>query len=177
MTDLGENASSFTLLKKDGVTVADRRAYVQRIYFVSPCNVFESGETSCTADADGGKPIPTLKRLELSVAGGTPGATAFVLTPLVEGVENMQLDYGVDTEGVGGPAYPFLQSPTLAQWPEVVAVNISLLVRNPAETFGHEDDRTYSLGLAGSVGPFNDRYKRHVYSSGVRVINVSARKE
>ncbi len=177
VTDLGENASSFTLLKKDGVTVADRRAYVQRIYFVSPCNVFESGETSCTADADGGKPIPTLKRLELSVAGGTPGATAFVLTPLVEGVENMQLDYGVDTEGVGGPAYPFLQSPTLAQWPEVVAVNISLLVRNPAETFGHEDDRTYSLGLAGSVGPFNDRYKRHVYSSGVRVINVSARKE
>lgn len=174
VTDLGENASNFTLLKKDGSTLADRRAYVQRIYFVSPCNVFESGQTSCTANADGGKPIPTLKRLELSVSGG---ATAFVLTPLVEGVENMQLDYGVDTEGVGGPSYPYLQSPSLAQWPEVVAVNISLLVRNPAETFGYEDDKTYSLGLAGSVGPFNDRYKRHVYSSGVRVINVSARKE
>lgn len=174
VTDLGANAASFTLLKKDGTTTADRRAYVHRIYFVSPCNVFASGQTNCTPAADGGKPIPTLKRLELSVSGG---ATAFVLTPLVEGVENMQLDYGVDTEGVGGPSYPYLQSPTLAQWPEVVAVNISLLVRNPAETFGHEDDKTYSLGLAGSVGPFNDGYKRHVYSSGVRVINVSARKE
>ena len=109
VTDLGENSTtSFTLLKKDGTTLADSRAYVERIYFVSPCNVFESGQTTCTAAADGGKPIPTLKRLELSVVSG---ATAFVLTPLVEGVENMQLDYGVDTEGVGGPAYPFIQAP------------------------------------------------------------------
>jgi type IV pilus assembly protein PilW len=174
VTDLGANASSFTLLKKDGTTAADRRAFVERIYFVSPCNVFAATETNCTADADGGKPIPTLKRLELSVSGG---ATAFVLTPLVEGVENMQLDYGVDTEGVGGPSYPFVQSPTVAQWPDVVAVNVSLLVRNPAETVGYEDEKTYNLGLAGSAGPFSDQYKRHVYSSGVRVVNVSARKE
>jgi type IV pilus assembly protein PilW len=174
VTDLGENAGSFTLLKKDGVTAADLRAYVERIYFVSPCNVFESGQSACTANADGGTPIPTLKRLELSVAGG---ATAFVLTPLVEGVENMQFDYGVDSEGVGGPSYPFIQSPTLAQWPNVVAVNVSLLVRNPTETRGYEDEKTYDLGLQGSVGPFNDQFKRHVYTSGVRVVNVSARKE
>jgi len=175
VTDRGENSTgSFTLLKKDGTTLADSRAYVERIYFVSPCNVFASGQTTCTAAADGGNPIPTLKRLELSVVSG---ATAFVLTPLVEGVENMQLDYGVDTEGVGAPAYPFIQAPTLAQWPNVVAVNISLLVRNPAETIGYDDGKTYSLGVAGSVGPFNDRYKRHVYSSGVRLPNVSGRKE
>jgi type IV pilus assembly protein PilW len=175
VTDLGENsAASFTLLKKDGTTLADRRAYVQHIYFVSPCDVFASGETTCTADADGGKPIPTLKRLELGVVGGV---TEFVLTPLVEGVEDMQLDYGVDTEGGGAPAYPFVEAPTLAEWPDVVAVNVSLLVRNPAETVGHDDVKTYDLGVSGSVGPFNDRYKRHVYSSGVRVTNVSGRKE
>ncbi len=115
VTDLGANsATSFTLLKKDGTTLADSRAYVERIYFVSPCNVFESGQSACTAAADGGKPIPTLKRLELSVVGG---ATAFVLTPLVEGVENMQLDYGVDTEGVGRPAYPFVELPPWANGP------------------------------------------------------------
>ncbi len=56
-------------------------------------------------------------------------------------------------------------------------MNISLLVRNPAETIGYQDAKTYNLGLAGTVGPFGDRYKRHVYSSGVRVINVSGRKE
>jgi type IV pilus assembly protein PilW len=175
VTDLGENSvASFTLLKKDGTTPADSRAYVERIYFVSPCNVFASGQTTCTAAADGGKPIPTLKRLELTVVGS---AAAFVLTPLVEGVENMQLDYGVDTEGVGAPTYPFVEAPALGEWPNVVAVNISLLVRNPAETIGHQDAKTYNLGLDGSTGPFGDRYKRHVYSSGVRVINVSGRKE
>ena len=96
---------------------------------------------------------------------------------IAEGVENMQLDYGVDSEGAGGPSHPFIQAPTLAQWPDVVAVNISLLVRNPAETIGYQDAKTYNLGLAGSVLPIGDRYKRHVYSSGVRVINVSGRKE
>ena len=175
VTDLGENsATSFTLLKKDGTTLADSRALIERIYFVSPCDVFEPGQSTCTANADGGNPIPTLKRLELSASGG---ATAFVLTPLAEGVEDMQLDYGVDSEGAGGPSSPFIESPTLVQWPDVVAVNISLLVRNPAETIGYQDTKTYNLGLAGSVGPFEDRYKRHVYSSGVRVINVSGRKE
>jgi type IV pilus assembly protein PilW len=175
VTDLGENsATSFTLLKKDGTTLADSRAYVERIYFVSPCNVFASGQSTCTAAADGGKPIPTLKRLELTVVGS---AAAFVLTPLVEGVENMQLDFGVDTEGVGAPAYPFVEAPTVGEWPNVVAVNISLLVRNPAETIGHQDAKTYNLGLDGATGPLGDRYKRHVYSSGVRVINVSGRKE
>jgi type IV pilus assembly protein PilW len=174
VTDKGANSVNFTLLNKDGVTAADIRAYVEHIYFISPCNVFESGQTVCTANADGGKPIPTLKRLELSVSGGN---TAFVLTPLVEGVENMQLDYGIDTEGVGGPSYPFIEAPALAQWPDVVAVNISLLVRNPTETVGYQDAKTYDLGLAGSVGPFSDDYKRHVYSSSVRVINVSSRKE
>jgi type IV pilus assembly protein PilW len=174
VTDRGENSASFTLLKKDGTTLADTRAYVERIYFVSPCNVFASGQTTCTSAADGGKPIPTLKRLELTVVGS---ATAFALTPLVEGVENMQLDFGVDTEGVGAPAHPFVESPTLGEWPNVVAVNISLLVRNTTETVGHQDAKTYALGLDGSVGPFGDGYKRHVYSSGVRVINVSGRKE
>jgi type IV pilus assembly protein PilW len=174
VTDLGENSASFTLFKKDGVTPADLRAYVERIYFVSPCNVFASGQSSCTANADGGTPIPTLKRLELSVASGV---AAFVLTPLVEGVENMQIDYGVDTEGAGGPASPFIEAPTLAQWPSVVAVNISLLVRNPTETVGHADSKSYNLGVMGAVGPFGDGFKRHVYSSGVRVINVSGRKE
>jgi len=175
VTDRGENsASSFTLLKKDATTLADSRAYVERIYFVSPCDVFASGQSTCTAAADGGTPIPTLKRLELTVVSG---ATAFVLTPLVEGVENMQLDYGVDTEGVGAPAYPYIKAPTVAQWPSVVAVNISLLVRNPAETVGYQDAKTYDLGLADPITAINDGYKRHVYSSGVRVINVSGRKE
>jgi type IV pilus assembly protein PilW len=174
VTALGGDSSSFTLLQKDNTTPAELRALVEHIYFVSPCNVFASGQSTCTAAADGGTPIPTLKRLELGVAGGAP---ALILTPLVEGVEDMQLDYGIDTGGSGAPADPFIAAPTVGQWPDVVAVNVNLLVRNPAESVGHADTKTYDLGLAGTVGPFDDRYKRHVYASSVRVINVSARRE
>jgi type IV pilus assembly protein PilW len=174
VTALGGDTSSFTLLQKDGTTPAELRALVEHIYFVSPCNVFAAGQSTCTAAADGGTPIPTLKRLELGAAGG---AAAMVLTPLVEGVEDMQFDYGIDTGGSGAPADPFIAAPTVGQWPDVVAVNVNLLVRNPAESVGHTDAKTYDLGLAGTVGPFEDRYKRHVYTSSVRVINVSARRE
>ena len=73
--------------------------------------------------------------------------------------------------------FPFIERRRRWPWPDVVAVDISLLVRNPVRTFGLRDTKTYDLGLAGSVGPFNDGYKRHVYSSSVRVVNVSGRKE
>lgn len=174
ITDLGENSSSFTLFRKDGVTAAELRAMVVHIYFVSPCNEFAAGESACDENADGGNPIPTLKRLELAVAGG---ATAFAVTPLVEGVEDMQFDYGVDAAGSGAPGDPFIEAPALGQWPNVVAVNTTLLVRAPAESIGHSDAKVYDLGLAGTVGPFDDSYKRHVYRTSVRVINVSGKRE
>ena len=170
----GTSPSPFTLLKKDNVTPADIRAYVEHIYFISPCNVFESGQTVCTAEADGGSPIPTLKRLELGVSAGSP---AFVTVALVEGIQDMQLDYGLDAANSGAPSTPFITAPTLAQWPNVMAVDVTLLARNTRPTRGFNDTRTYDMGAAGSVGPFNDEFKRHVYKATVRLINPSGRRE
>src|SRR5207237_180954 len=51
-----------------------------------------------------GDGIPPLKRAELGVNAG--GAAAFNVVPLVEGVENLQLEYGLDTAvpTTGSPA-------------------------------------------------------------------------
>jgi len=166
--------STYTLVQKDATTPAPLWRYVQSIYFVSPCNRYAAGATVCTSAADGGKPVPTLKRLELTASGGVP---AFVITPLVDGIQNMQLDYGVDAIGAGTPAVPFLSTPALADWPNVMAVQISLLARNTDASAGYSDTKTYSMGNAGSVGPFSDAYKRHVYTGTVRVINPSSRRE
>lgn len=166
--------STYTLVLKDGVTPAGLWRYVQSIYFVSPCNRYAAGATSCTAAADGGKPVPTLKRLDLTAAGGVP---VFVMTPLVEGIQNLQLDYGVDGIGAGSPAVPFVTSPALADWPNVMAVQVSLLARNSETTAGYSDAKAYSMGVTGTVGPFSDGYKRHVYTGTVRVINPSSRRE
>lgn len=166
--------SLYTLTQKDGVTPAEIRKYIERIYFVSPCNIYATGATTCTAAADGGKPVPTLKRLELTVSGG---ASAFTTVPLVEGVENMQLDYGIDNVGNGVAATPFVTAPALADWPNVVEIQISLLVRNPRTSTDYTNQKSFSMGLSGTVGPFNDAYRRHAYSLNVRVTNIAARRE
>lgn len=166
--------STYTLTKKDNVTSADLLRFVEHIYFLSPCNRYAAGAAACSATADGGQPLPTLKRLELTAVGG---ATTFTLVPLVEGIENMQFDYGIDSVGEGVPASPFITAPGLAGWPNVMAVQVNLLARNLEPTPGYAADRTYNLGLNGSVGPFTDAYKRHVYSAEVRAVNPSGRRE
>ena len=76
--------SAFPLHKHDCTTVAGLRAYVMHIYFIANNN-------------DPGDGIPTLKRAELDVNG------AFSVVPLVEGIENLQFEYGLDTNGDSMP--------------------------------------------------------------------------
>lgn len=177
-------ASNFTLLQKDCLAAhpGELRKVVQRIYFVSTCN-------ECGTDTN-----PTLK-----VAEYVNGAMA--ITPLVEGIENFQVDYGIDMDGNGSPdcyisnpdspvaaqidtavcpqtapAYDWTASAT--NWSNVVTVRIHVLARNLETSAGWSDTRTYDMGLgAGAVGPFNDATKRHVYSAVSRLINVSGQRE
>lgn len=167
--------SAYTLKKKNGTTAEKLHKYFVHIYFLSPCNQPAGGGATCTGSTDdNGRPIPTLKRLELGVAGG---ATAFGVVPLVEGIENFQLDYGIDATSDGSPDSDAAAPASTADWANVMAVRVNLLARNNDPTAGHQDTKTYHLGMAGAVGPFNDAYKRHAYSKLVRAINPSGRRE
>src|SRR6185503_1275195 len=77
------SATTFSLTLKDCATAAGLRRYVVHIYFVS-------------TDNGSGASIPTLKRLEFTGAGYTE-------VPLVEGIERLQIEYGIDTNGDGSP--------------------------------------------------------------------------
>ena len=170
----------YTLKQKDAVSAAELRQYVQHIYFLSPCNVYATDATTCTSAADNGNPVPTLKRLEMIAVAGV---TTMVTVPLVDGIENMQFDYGIDNTGVAGapgdgtPASPFITAPTVADWSNVMAVQVNLLARNADKSGGYVDGKTYNLGTIGSIGPFSDAYKRHAYSLNVRVVNPSGQRE
>jgi type IV pilus assembly protein PilW len=59
----------------------------------------------------------------------------------------------------------------------VVAVRIHVLARSEQPTPGYTDTKTYRLGNAPAVGPFNDGFKRHVFSTTVRLNNISGRRE
>jgi type IV pilus assembly protein PilW len=164
----------YTLVQKNNTTPAELRRYVARIFYISPCNVYAAGATACTAGADNGSPVPTLKRLDLGVSGGVVVATE---TPLVDGIQNMQLDYGVAAATSAVPGDTYATAPAVADWPNVMAVQINLLARSSEASAGKVDAKTYSMGAAGSVGPFSDAYKRHVYTALARVVNPSSRRE
>jgi len=171
-------AANFTLTNKDA-TAAPIRKYHVHIYFVSPCSIPTGGGTTCTgASDDGGTPIPTLKRLELTI-DPADGTRKMVVTPLVEGIENFQVDYGLDTDSDGSPNGAYVTAPALTDWQNVVAVRINVLARNLLADANFTDSKTYDLGVAGSFTPSGAavNYKRHVYNSVIRVVNPSSRRD
>lgn len=167
--------ASFDLKKKDGTTAASVRKYLVHVYYISPCSVPTNGSTCSAANTDDdGVSVPTLKRMELSLSGG---AAQFTSTPLVEGIENLQIDYGVDGTGDGAPDSFVTNPATAADWANVMALRVHLLARNNERSAGYTDAKTYGLGLAGTTAASNDAFKRHVFSQLIRVVNPSSRRD
>lgn len=65
---------------------------------------------------------------------------------------------------------------TAAQLTNVVDVKIYLLSRADKVSPGYFNNQTYNLG-GSTLGPFNDAYKRHAFSTSIRLNNISARRE
>jgi type IV pilus assembly protein PilW len=170
-------SSVFTLKKKDGITAADMRKWLVHIYFVSPCNVATGAAASgnpntCTSTDDNGKPIPTLKMLELNSSG------TFTMTSLAEGVQNLQIEYGIDDDGDGAPDR-FTTGPASTpgtDWVNVMALKVYVLARNSEEMVGYRDTKSYNLGLT-TIAAAGDKYQRHVFSTLIRLSNPAGRKE
>jgi type IV pilus assembly protein PilW len=59
----------------------------------------------------------------------------------------------------------------------VTSVKMYVIARSREATPGYTDTKTYAAGAAGNVGPFDDGFKRHLYSTTIRLPNVSGRRE
>jgi type IV pilus assembly protein PilW len=64
----------------------------------------------------------------------------------------------------------------------VVTAKLHLLSRTLEPSAGYTDVKTYKLGLDATgapitAGPFNDGYRRNVYTAAVRIVNPSARRD
>ena len=161
-------------------TVADTRQFHVYTYFVAPCVLGNGTDGTCDGSEDY---MPTLKRLELTTDGTNPD---IAITPLVEGVEKFLVEYGIDNipnsadpvTGLFGDGTPdeYAAAPTTAQWPDVISARVYLLVRAPRSTDGYTDTKQYSMaGL--TFGPYNDAFKRHVFTTEVRPVNLAGRRE
>lgn len=114
--------------------------------------------------------------------------------PLIEGIEGFRVEYGIDNVGKNGAAVSYVGAVnrgdgapdtyiscpsaacTAAQLANAVAVRIHVLARSLEPTPGYTDTKTYTLG-SFSMGPFNDRFKRHVFTTTVRLVNPAGRRE
>ena len=202
-TSYKADGTTATILNRDGVTAAPIKRYMVHIYFIAPCAMPDGGGTSCTGAADDdGNPIPTLKRLELSAAGGVAQMS---IVPLVAGVENLQFDFGVDnlpttidpitgsigdgapdcddTDPGSGANAGVLGSCATAnpgaadEWANVVRAQAHVLARGYRPENDYTDNKTYNLGLGLSALAPGGNFKRHAYSTAIRLNNVSGRRE
>lgn len=91
---------------------------------------------------------------------------------LVEGIDSMQVLYGVDTN-YDGAIDAYSTAAVVAannQWSNVMSVRVALLGRSLDEYGDIKDTTVYSL-LDASTGPFNDRRLRKIFSATTSLRN------
>jgi type IV pilus assembly protein PilW len=123
---------------------------------------------------------------------GSPGGRALVGFPVAPATTPSDLQVATDWDdedlwetpknrGDGIPDGNFVHCPTAGCTPfqllNVVAVKVYVLARANEPSQGYTDTKTYTLGSSGDIGPFNDGFKRHVFSTTIRLNNISGRRE
>lgn len=164
--------TNLTLTDKDCATVRPVRQLHTYIYYIARCSIGTNADGTCKSTDPA---MPTLKRAEPTSDG------TFIYSPLVEGIENLQIEYGIDNNA-DGVADSYTASPSsVTVWSRVAALRIHVLARNTETSAGYTDTKTYQLGLnadatANNVTP-GGGYRRHAYTEMVRVQNPSQRLE
>lgn len=112
-----------------------------------------------------GDGIPTLVRSTL-----IPGPT-MVEQPLVEGIENMQVSYGIDTTTPGDNVVDqYVTAANVTNWAQVVSVRIEFLVRTPSSEGTYTNNNSYTLGDI-TIPAANDRFRRGLFSTTIMLRN------
>ena len=190
----------FTLMRRDcnPANLAAKLRFVSTIYYVRDIEVGnEVGDVVV---------VPTLVRSEFDLGAG--GLAHQPPVPLIEGVDGLWLELGVDNVSITGAAVnnavavawedpttkqrainrgdgipdgdfvrcTFADPCTLDQLMNVTAVRVYVLARSREATRGYTDTKTYTVGAAGAIPAFGDGFKRHVYTTTVRLPNVSGRR-
>jgi len=109
---------------------------------------------------------PALFQRSLRNAGG---GVQLVSDELVEGVENMQVLYGEDTDG-DRTADAYREADNVADWGQVVSARISLLVRSPENSLPEPETNTFDVGGV-DVDPVDDRRLRQVFTTTITLRN------
>ena len=144
------NDASFVLQTKacDG-TKAPKRKLIRRIYYISVSDV--------------------LSYVDITTGG------ALAPVAVVENIEQMQIEYAVDSDGDGTPDS---FSPTPADWSQVVGARVWLLARSSSTSANTSSALTFQMSDTTVDVPAAGRnYKRRVYSTYIPFVTPKSRRE
>ena len=167
-------STTWDMMKKNCVpaVTTTQRLYVVHIYYVA-------------TDNGSGSAIPTLTRLDFNGA-------AFTALPLVEGIEEFQVEYGIDVDLDGSPdgygadpnTFTIAGCPACGavdNWSNIVTVRVNLLARNIDASPNYVDTKTYTIGRTAAGADYNvtpgGAFRRHAYTGLVRVVNAAERRD
>lgn len=93
--------------------------------------------------------------------------------PLLDGVEGMQVLYGVDTNA-DRIANRYSTATTITnngEWARIVSIRVALLLNTVQAVTADPDANTYILLNNAAVAPFNDGLRRHVFTTTIALRN------
>lgn len=179
--------SGFTLQKRSclAADLSEKRKYVANIYYVRDDNVLMRVEFGGDGGATWGAAQPLVEgvegfAVELGIDNISDSGASVAYNQAVTW-NDPNSKSSPTNRGDGAPDGAFIRCTTAAPCSaatlmNVVAAKLYVLVRNPSETNDYRDTKAYALGST-ALGPFNDKYKRHVYSTTARLINISSRRQ
>jgi type IV pilus assembly protein PilW len=112
--------------------------------------------------------VPTLARKTLAFSGGS---MQLVTEELVEGVENLHLLFGFDSDGNGEvDSYATAPDMVAGDWNDVQSLEIHLLLRAAEEDGGYTNDKTYTFPGRADFVPA-DNFRRMMLKTRVSLRN------
>jgi type IV pilus assembly protein PilW len=177
--------TSVALVNNASTCIADTTPVAQSIGTIRDLIVHAYYVARDSASSPG---TPTLWRKSLNNVGTVP---TFQDEEILAGVEDLQVQLGVDTTGTTGIVQQYVNPLAAAALPsgaQIVAIRLWLLVRSDTAEAGFVDNRTYSYGnrsttngtvhdltatgTAGMAYQPNDHYRRLLVSRTIMVRNV-----
>ena len=90
---------------------------------------------------------------------------------LVDNIENMQILYGIDTDG-NNYANHYINAATVTSWTNVASIRIALLLKSTNDIYNFTDNKTIALNDITLPAP-NDRFMRMQSVSTISLRNLT----
>lgn len=197
---LDDKAAAFVLREKNG-TIAPKRKFISHIYYIRDYAVAvgdgiptlvrsQFDLTGSPATLKHQEPTALIEgiesfRVEFGIDNARSGGRTTNYTQAVEWMNEFKLT-SPKNRGDGTPDGAFIRCASadpatdpcnVTKMTDAVAVKVFVLARSRETSPGHKDTKTYKLGSAPEIAAANDGFKRQVFSSTIRLSNVSGRRE